>query len=38
VVVVDAGEVVEVGSHTELVERGGRYARLHASWVVQSGT
>lgn len=38
VVVVDAGEVVEVGSHAELVARGGRYARLHASWVVQSGT
>jgi ATP-binding cassette subfamily B protein len=37
VVVVDAGRVVEVGSHAELVELGGRYARLHASWVVQSG-
>lgn len=37
VVVVDAGRVVEVGSHAELVAHGGRYARLHASWVVQSG-
>jgi len=37
VVVVDAGRVVEVGSHAELVAAGGRYARLHASWVVQSG-
>lgn len=37
VVVVDAGRIVEVGSHEDLVGRGGRYARLHASWVVQSG-
>jgi len=37
VVVVDAGRVVEVGPHAELVARGGRYARLYASWVVQSG-
>ncbi|WP_156250756.1 ABC transporter ATP-binding protein [Pseudactinotalea terrae] len=37
VVVVDAGRIVEVGSHEDLVDRGGRYARLHASWVVQSG-
>lgn len=36
VVVVDAGRIVETGTHADLVARGGRYARLHASWVVQS--
>ncbi|HLT84680.1 MAG TPA: ABC transporter ATP-binding protein [Phototrophicaceae bacterium] len=36
VVVVDAGHVVEVGSHRELVRRGGVYARMHASWVRQA--
>lgn len=35
VVVVDAGRVVERGTHTELVEAGGVYSRLHASWVTQ---
>ena len=33
VVVFDAGEVVEVGSHAELVEAGGVYAGLYRSWV-----
>jgi ATP-binding cassette, subfamily B, bacterial len=32
VVVMDAGRVVEVASHHELVEQGERYARLWASW------
>ncbi len=32
VVVVDEGRVVEVGHHTELVGRGGRYSSLHRSW------
>ena len=32
VVVMDAGEVVEVASHDELVAQGERYARLWASW------
>lgn len=36
VLVVDAGEVVERGTHAELVALGGRYAGLHASWVAQS--
>lgn len=33
VVVFDAGRVVQVGSHAELVARGGVYGRLHDSWV-----
>jgi ATP-binding cassette subfamily B protein len=33
VAVVDAGKLVEFGSHHELIEQGGRYAALYASWV-----
>ena len=36
VVVVDQGDVVEVGTHAELVARDGVYARMHASWVRQT--
>lgn len=36
VVVVDAGRVVEVGAHTELVGRGGVYAGMHAAWLSQT--
>ena len=32
VVVVDAGRIVQRGSHSELVAQAGVYARLHASW------
>ena len=32
VLVVDAGRVVQRGTHAELVEAEGPYARLHASW------
>ncbi|ROP45466.1 ABC transporter ATP-binding protein [Pseudokineococcus lusitanus] len=35
IAVVDRGRVVETGTHDELLERGGAYARLHA---VQAGT
>jgi putative ABC transport system ATP-binding protein len=35
VVVVEAGEVVDVGSHRELVRRSPVYQRLHASWAAQ---
>jgi len=36
IVVVDEGRVIEVGSHDELVARGGRYAEMYATWVRQS--
>ncbi len=32
IVVIDAGRIVEVGSHDELVARGGRYAAAYAAW------
>jgi ABC-type multidrug transport system fused ATPase/permease subunit len=32
IVVVDAGRIVEVGSHAELLERHGAYARLWRAW------
>jgi ATP-binding cassette, subfamily B, bacterial len=35
VVVVEAGEVVDVGRHPELLERSPVYRRLHASWAAQ---
>jgi ATP-binding cassette subfamily B protein len=33
VVVFDHGRIVELGPHADLVEAGGRYASLYASWV-----
>ena len=35
VVVVDAGRIVQRGSHAALVEEGGVYGRLHTSWTAQ---
>jgi ATP-binding cassette, subfamily B, bacterial len=36
IVVVDEGRVVEMGSHAELVRRGGRYAEMYATWISHS--
>ena len=36
VAVIDAGRLVELGTHEELVHREGRYARLFASWSASS--
>jgi ATP-binding cassette subfamily B protein len=36
IVVVDEGRIVEVGTHDELVARGGRYAEMYATWSRQS--
>lgn len=33
IVVFDQGEIVEVGSHVELVDAGGIYGRLHQAWI-----
>jgi ATP-binding cassette, subfamily B, bacterial len=35
VVVVDAGEIVDVGPHADLLTRCEVYGRLHASWTAQ---
>ena len=36
IAVLEGGEVVEVGSHDELIEAGGAYARLYRSWSEQA--
>lgn len=35
IVVVDKGEIVEIGAHRDLVDAGGVYSRMHASWSAQ---
>lgn len=37
VAVVDGGRLVELGSHAELVDAGGRYAELYAAWLAGVG-
>ena len=36
ILVFDAGHLVEDGSHAQLVDAGGVYSRLHASWIAQA--
>jgi len=36
VVVLEAGRMVELGHHRDLVGRDGVYGRLHAAWVAQT--
>ena len=36
ILVFDAGRLVEDGHHSDLVDAGGVYSRLHASWVAQA--
>ncbi len=36
IAVVDAGSIVELGTHAELVELGGYYASMYATWVSHS--
>ncbi len=36
VVVVDAGRIVQTGTHHELLAAGGTYGRMHASWISAS--
>ena len=38
VVVFDAGEIVQVGSHTELVDQPGIYQTLYESWIGNTRT
>jgi ATP-binding cassette subfamily B protein len=37
IAVVDDGRIAELGSHDELVERGGRYAEMYAAWIEHLG-
>jgi ATP-binding cassette subfamily B protein len=36
--VIDGGKLVELGTHDELVARGGRYAEMYATWTRGAGT
>jgi ATP-binding cassette subfamily B protein len=36
--VIDGGKLIELGSHEELVARGGRYAEMYATWTRGAGT
>jgi len=36
IVVVDGGRIIEIGTHAQLVARGGRYASMYATWMSQA--
>jgi ATP-binding cassette subfamily B protein len=36
IAVIDGGQLVELGSHDELLARGGRYAQMYATWTAGS--
>jgi ATP-binding cassette subfamily B protein len=38
IAVVDDGHILELGSHDELVARGGRYAEMYAAWIAHLTT
>ena len=35
-VVVQDGRIIELGTHAQLVARGGRYASMYATWISQA--
>jgi ATP-binding cassette subfamily B protein len=37
IVVVDEGGIVEIGSHDQLIELGGRYAEMYETWISHAG-
>jgi len=37
IVVIDGGEVIETGSHEELIAKGGRYAQMYETWISHTG-
>jgi ATP-binding cassette subfamily B protein len=37
IAVIDGGKLVELGSHDELIARGGRYAQMYATWTAGAG-
>jgi ATP-binding cassette subfamily B protein len=37
IIVVDEGGIVEMGSHNQLIARGGRYAEMYETWISHAG-